>query len=131
MSLLFRIGFVFLLLCSGDSAGADEVEKVVFLIIEEDEVIASNTMTGRFDRLDLHAMEELIDYKAANAVAVVVTNQRYAAYGVLPGGWQSIRKRAGEKTRSIDAIDYSATVVTSDRILNFYGRTGAWQETFR
>jgi hypothetical protein len=112
-------------------AAADEVEKVLFLVVEDDEVVASNARTGRFDRLELSAKERILDYKAANAVAVVVTNQRYAAYGVLIGGWQSIRVRAQEETEVIEVADYSATVVTSDRILNFSGRRGAWHETRR
>ena len=110
---------------------ADEVEKVLFLVIENDEVIASNTKAGRFDRLRLRAKERVKDYKVANAVAVVVTNQRYAAYGVLSGGWQSIRLIAQEKTESIQVADYSATIVSSERILNFYGRSGTWNEVPR
>jgi hypothetical protein len=110
---------------------ADEVEKVLFLVVEKDEVIASNTKAGRFDRLSLHAKERIRDYKVANAVAVVVTNQRYAAYGVLSGGWKSIKLIAQEKTESIQVEDYSATIVSSERILNFYGRSGAWAEVRR
>lgn len=113
------------------AAYADEVEKILFLVVEKTGVYASNALTGRIDRLDLHAKEHIEDYKVANAVAVVVTNQRYAAYGVLPGGWQSVRVRAQEETESVEVGDYSATVVTSDRILNFYGRRGAWSETRR
>jgi len=110
---------------------ADEVEKVLFLLVEPGQVIASNIQAGRFDRLDLDAKERVIDYKAANAVAVVVTNQRFAAYGVLAGGWQTLRREAGEQTEQIEAEDYGATVVTDDRILNFNGRTGAWHQTRR
>jgi hypothetical protein len=110
---------------------ADEVEKVLFLVVERDEVIASNTKAGRFDRLKLHAKERIKDYKVANAVAIVVTNQRYAAYGVLSGGWQSIKLIAQEKTESIQVADYSATIVSSERILNFYGRSGTWNEARR
>ena len=110
---------------------ADEVEKLLFLGVEKDEVIASNTKAGRFDRLQLHAKERVRDYQVANAVAVVVTNQRYAAYGVLSGGWKSIKLIAQEKTESIQVEDYSATIVSSERILNFYGRSGAWNEVRR
>ena len=112
-------------------AGAHDVEKVLFLVIEQDEVIASNTRLGRFDRLEMSAKEKILDYKASSATAVVVTNQRFAAYGVFTGGWNSRRVRAGEKLESIEVADYSATVVSSDRILNFYGRTGTWSETKR
>ena len=112
-------------------ACADEVEKVLFLVFESGEVIASNTRTGRFDRLKLHAKEHILDYQVANATAVVITNRRFAAYGVLFGGWQSKRIKAGEKQQSLEVADYSATLVTSDRILNFSGRSGAWSETRR
>ncbi len=110
---------------------ADEVEKVLFLVVEKDEVIASNTRAGRFDRLKLHAKERVRDYRVANAVAVVVTNQRYAAYGAVAGGWQSVKLIAQEKTESIQVADYSATIVSNERILNFYGRSGTWKETPR
>lgn len=110
---------------------ADEVEKLLFLVVEDNGVYASNTLTGRIDRLELHAKERIEDYKVANAVAVLITNQRYAAYGVLPGGWRSLRLRAQETTESVEVGDYSATVVTSDRILNFSGRRGAWSEVLR
>jgi len=112
-------------------AGAGDVEKLLFLVVESDEVIASNTMLGRFDRLDMSAKEKILDYKVSNAVAVVVTNQRFVAYGVQPGSWKSRRIIAGEKPESLEVADYSATLVTSDRILNFYGRTGTWSETKR
>ena len=112
-------------------AVADDVEKLLFLVIEKDEVIASNTKLGRFDRLEMSAKEKILDYKASNAVAVVATNQRFAAYGVLTGSWNSNRVHAGEKLELLEVADYSATLVTNDRILNFYGRTGTWSETKR
>jgi hypothetical protein len=110
---------------------AKDVEKVLFLTIEKDEIVASNTKIGRFDRLKLSAKERIKEYKVANAVAVVVTNQRFVAYGVLRGGWQSVRLLASEQTESIEVSDYSANIVTSDRILNFNGRRGTWIETRR
>jgi len=119
------------ILAASTAPRADDVEKVLFLIVEPGEVIASNTQSGRFDRLELKAKERVVDYKVANAVAVVVTNQRFAAYGVLAGGWQSLRREAGEETERIEAEDYGATVLTDDRILNFNGRTGSWNQTRR
>ena len=113
------------------AASADDVEKVLFLTVEADEVIASNAQSGRFDRLQLNAKERIEAYEEANAVALVVTNQRFVGYGALAGGWQSIRREAGEKVDSMSAADYSANVVTSDRILNFYGRTGSWNQLRR
>ncbi len=126
------VGILILALsASSFQACADEVEKVLFLVFESGEVIASNTRSGRFDRLKLHAEEHILDYQVANATAVVITNRRFAAYGVFFGGWQSKRIKAGEKLQAMEVEDYSATLVTSDRILNFSGRSGAWSETRR
>jgi hypothetical protein len=112
-------------------AGAHDVEKMVFLVVDEDEVIASNTKLGRFDRLRLGAGETVKDYQVANAVAVVITNRRAVAYGVLRGGWNGRRISADEQVESVEVQDYSATLVTSDRILNYTSRTGVWSETKR
>ena len=120
---------IFLLLCA--SAFAGEVEKILFLVVEKKEVIASNTLAGRFDRLKMHAKETVRDYKVANATAVVITSQRFSAYGALAGGWRNKRRLAGEKVESMEVVDYSATLVTNERILNFYGRNGTWSETRR
>jgi hypothetical protein len=113
------------------ATGAGEVEKTVFLVVDDDAIVASNTLLGRFDRLEMMAKEKVIEQKSDAAVAVVITNQRYAAYGAQVGGWHSTRVKAGERFESMELADYSATVVTSDRILNFYGRTGTWSQTER
>ena len=42
-----------------------------------------------------------------------------------------LRIEAGERVERIEVEDYSATVVTNDRVLNFYGRSGAWSHTRR
>ena len=128
---IITAGILVFMLGAQSALWADDVEKVLFLVVEPGEVIASNTQSGRFDRLDLDAKERILDYKVANAVAVVVTNQRFAAYGVLAGGWQSVRREAGEDLERIEAEDYGATVLTDDRILNFNGRTGTWNQTRR
>ena len=112
-------------------AAAHDSEKLVFLVVDEDEVVASNTKLGRFDRLRLGAGETVKDYQVANGVAVVITNRRAVAYGVLRGGWNGRRISADEQVESVEVQDYSATLVTSDRIMNYTGRTGVWSETKR
>lgn len=122
---------IVVMLFAQPASRADVVEKILFLVVEPDDVVASNTQTGRFDRLDLAAKERILTYKEGNAVAVVVTNQRFAGYSVLAGGWQSLRRQAGEAYQSIQAEDYSAAVVTDDRLLNFNGRTGSLSQVRR
>jgi hypothetical protein len=130
-----RTWLVVVLLAAGcllvTRAGAHDVEKQVFLVVDNDEIIASNTRLGRFDRLKLGPREELLDYKVASAVAVVVTNRRFFAYGALHGSWHSRRAHADEQVELLEVADYSATLVTCDRILNYSGRTGVWSETRR
>ena len=106
-------------------------EKVLFLVEEGDRLIASNTLFSRFDELRISAKEQVVQQKVAQAVAVVVTNQRIVAYGAHAPGWESVRLHANERVESIQAEDASALVVTSDRLLNFYGRRGSWAITKR
>ena len=110
---------------------SDAQEKVLFLVEEGDRLIASNTLFSRFDELKIRAKEQVVQQKVAQAVAVVVTNQRLVAYGAHAPGWESVRLRANERIESIQAEDASAQVVTSDRLLNFYGRRGSWASTMR
>jgi hypothetical protein len=42
-----------------------------------------------------------------------------------------VRRSAGERIIQAEAEDYSAVVVTSDRILSFNGKTGSWSEARR
>jgi len=131
-SCLGRIVACGLLLLGMSTAVAEEVvEKSVFLVVEDDRIIASNVQTGQFFDFDFSAKEKVQQQIVANGVAIVVTNQRYAGIGVFSGGWQSIRRIAGEKVVSAEAQDYSALVVTSDRVLAFNGKTGSWSDRKR
>ena len=121
-----------LLLLGVNSVTADEaVEKSMFLVVESDRIIASNVQTGQFFDFDFSAKEKIQQQIVANGVAIVVTNQRYAGIGVFSGGWQSIRRIAGESVISAEAQDYSALIVTSDRVLAFNGKTGSWSDRKR
>ena len=106
-------------------------DKVVFLIVEPNRLVASNALRGRFDELKLSAKETIVEYVQAEAVIVVITNQRYIAYGAYAPGWMSLKIRANEILNSVQAKDASAALVTSDRYLNFSGRRGQWAESKR
>jgi hypothetical protein len=129
---LRRLAACGLLLLGMSTAAADEVvEKSIYLVVEDDRIIASNVQTGQFFDLNFSAKEEVLQQLVANGVAIVVTNQRYAGIGVFSSGWQSIRRIAGETVTSAEAQDYSALVVTSDRVLAFNGKTGTWSDRKR
>lgn len=122
-----------LLLCTATATAiADSnTPKLVYLIVDENKLIASNIEFNRFDELKLRAKEMVIQQSVGSAVAVVVTNQRIIAYSVFTASWKTKSVKADEKVQNVEAEDYSALVVTSKRFLSFNGKTAVWAETSR
>ena len=105
--------------------GYNYVPKQVHLVTDGDRLFASNVKLNRFDELKLDAQERVLEQQAGAAVAVVITNQRIAAYGVL-SGWRFVDRMPNEQIESITAEDFAGVIVTSSRLLNFNGETGVW-----
>jgi len=135
MSSRFTLGLALTLavgiLSTASAVAEDSIPRLVYLISEGDRLIASNIQFSRFDALRLQAKEKIEQQKVAKAVIVVVTNQRIIGYSVYQSAWRVVPRDAGETVVSVDAEDYSASVITSDRMLNFNGRSGAWVEMKR
>ena len=106
------------------------VPKQVHLVQDGNRILASNVRLNRFDELKLGAQERVREQKVGQAVAIVVTNQRIIAYGVL-SGWVPMDRIANETIQSISAEDYAGLIVTDQRMLNFNGETGVWAEQGR
>ena len=106
------------------------VPKQVHLVQDGNRILASNVRLNRFDELKLGAQERVREQRVGEAVAVVVTNQRIIAYGVL-SGWIPIDRVANETIETVSAEDYAALIVTNRRMLNFNGETGIWAEQDR
>jgi hypothetical protein len=111
-------------------AQSNYVAKQVHLVNDGAKLFASNIKLNRFDELKLDAQERVLDQQEGAGVAVVVTNQRIVAYGVL-SGWRSMDRIPNEQVESIMAEDYAGFVVTSIRMLNFNGETGVFAERKR
>jgi hypothetical protein len=109
---------------------AGNVPKQVHLVVDGKTLFASNVRLNRFDELDLGAQEQIREQQVGEAVAVVITNKRIIAYGVL-SGWRAIGREPNEKIQSISAEDFAGLVVTDERMLNFNGETGVWAEQKR
>ena len=107
------------------AAQSGYVPKQVHLVSDNGKLFASNVKLNRFDELKLDAQERVLDSQVGAAVAVVITNQRIVAYGVL-SGWRSVDRMPSEQIESITAEDYAGVIVTSSRLLNFNGETGVW-----
>jgi hypothetical protein len=106
------------------------VPKQVHLVQDGNRILASNVRLNRFDELKLGAQERIREQQVGEAVAIVVTNQRIIAYGVL-SGWVAMDRVANETIQSISAEDYAGLIVTDQRMLNFNGETGVWAEQRR
>jgi hypothetical protein len=127
-----RYALLFFLLVMPVGVNAEEyVEKTLFLVNEDDRVVAVNAETGQFFDFIISAKERVQDRFVANGVAILVTNQRFAGVGIYPSGWVSLRRKAQEKVVSVEVADRSAVLVTSDRILTFSSKSGVWSETRR
>jgi hypothetical protein len=109
---------------------AGNVPKQVHLIVDGNTLVASNVRLNRFDELRLDARERIREQRVGEAVAVVVTNQRIIAYGVL-SGWRAIDLEPDEAIQSVSAEDFAGLVVSDRRMLNFNGETGVWAEQQR
>lgn len=110
---------------AGAQNDSGHVSKQVHLVNDNGKLFASNVKLNRFDELKLDAQERVLDSQVGAAVAVVITNQRIAAYGVL-SGWRFVDRMPNEQIESIAAEDYAGVIVTSSRLLNFNGETGVW-----
>jgi len=114
----------------GHAQTSSNVPKQVHLVQDGNRILASNVRLNRFDELKLGAQERVREQKVGQAVAIVVTNQRIIAYGVL-SGWVPVDRSANETIQSISAEDYAGLIVTDQRMLNFNGETGVWAEQER
>jgi hypothetical protein len=106
------------------------VPKQVHLVVDGTTLVASNVRLNRFDELRLGAQERIREQRVGEAVAIVVTNQRIIAYGVL-SGWRPMDREPNETIQSISAEDFAGLVVTDERMLNFNGETGVWAQQKR
>ena len=109
---------------------AGNVPKQVHLVLDGNRILASNVRLNRFDELKLAAQERVREQRVGEAIAVVVTNQRIIAYGVL-SGWRSVDRAPNETIQSISAQDFAGLIVTDQRMLNFNGESGVWAEQRR
>src|SRR4026209_2252050 len=82
------------------------VPKQVHLVQDGNRILASNVRLNRFDELKLGAQERVREQRVGQAFAIVVTNQRIIADGVLSGG-VPMDRAANETIQSISAEDYA------------------------
>ena len=99
--------------------------------VDSDRIIVSNIQFSRTDDFTLAGREKIEDQRVSNAVAVFQTNRRLIAYSVFVASWETVLLQADESVQDFQAEDYSAYVLTNQRVLNFNGRNGVWAQTDR
>jgi hypothetical protein len=104
---------------------SDAIPKQVSLIVNGKRLVASNVRFSTFSETKLNAREVIEDKAEGKGVLVVVTNQRFIAYG-LTSGWNDLNTKAGETVESLSVEDYAVFITTNMRHLNFNGETGVW-----
>ena len=112
-------------------ASPEPPARLLYVVTENDRIIASNILFSRTDEFELSAQERIAEQREDNAVVVVATNRRLIAYSVYTASWFTERLKAGETLETLEAEDFSAFAVTSRRILNFNGRIGYWSSSRR
>ena len=100
----------------------------LFWHLEGDRVIVANVRFSRTDELRLRGREVIEDTASSTAMLVVVTNQRFVGYSVYTASWQSMDRQPNETVETLAAEDWAGYILSSQRALNFNGRTAAWSE---
>ncbi len=113
-------------------AGDEPPARLLYWHEEDDgRIVVSNIRFSRNDVLELGGRERIEDRASSQAMLVLVTNRRMVAYSVYTAAWREVPRKATERLEQLEAEDYSAFVLTSDRVLNFNGRSGVWSEDRR
>ena len=132
------LAYLFLLacLCAGPllappASAQGATPRGLFLVEDGDTLVAANTRLNRMDSIRLIAKEWVEQQVVAEAVAVVITNDRLLAYSALGPGWSPEWRRVNEKIERIEASDFGALVVTSGRLMTFNAGSGLWVQQRR
>ncbi len=113
-------------------AGDEPPARLLYWHEEDDgRIVVSNIRFSRNDVLELGGRERIEERASSQAMLVLVTNRRMVAYSVYTAAWREVPRKATERLEQLEAEDYSAFVLTSDRVLNFNGRSGVWSEDRR
>jgi hypothetical protein len=113
-------------------AGDDPPARLLYWHEEDDgRIVVSNIQFSRNDVLELGGRERVEERASSQAMLVLVTTRRIVAYSVYTAAWREVPRKAAERLEQLEAEDYSAFVLTSDRVLNFNGRSGVWSEDRR
>jgi hypothetical protein len=132
----FTLSIIALAMLAAGAGGAwagDEPPARLLYWHEEDDgrIVVSNIRFSRNDVLELGGRERIEERASSQAMLVLVTNRRMVAYSVYTAAWREVPRKATERLEQLQAEDYSAFVLTSDRVLNFNGRNGVWSEDRR
>ena len=110
----------------GVASSGDVVEKEVYLLVRQRELVAFSAVGNRWVTQNLISGERVQESKFDGHVAVAATNIRVLGFSALTNRWDEERLEVGESMISVEAEGNVAVVITNLKAFGFSAETGRW-----
>ncbi|NIS60919.1 MAG: hypothetical protein GTO13_09520 [Proteobacteria bacterium] len=110
----------------GLASSGEVVEKEVYLLVRERELVAFSALGNRWVTQDLISRERVLESKFDGHVAVAVTNLRVLGFSALTNRWREERLEVGESPDTVEAEGNVGVAITNLRAFGFSAKTGTW-----
>ncbi len=108
---------------------SEEIANEVFLLVNNDKLMAFSSLGNNWFEKKLHTGETVIKSIYDGNVAVAYTSERALAFSGIKNRWSEERFRIRESVISISAEGNVGTVITDIRALGFSAKSGGWVES--
>ena len=120
------LSMVFVWFPPGVASSGDVVEKEVYLLVRQRELLAFSAVKNRWVTQNLISGERVQESKFDGHVAVAATNIRVLGFSALTNRWDEERLEVGESMISVEAEGNVAVVITNLKAFGFSAKTGRW-----
>ena len=110
----------------GFASSGDVVEKEVYLLVRERELLAFSAAGNRWVTQNLISRERVLGSKYDGHVAVVVTSLRVLGFSALTNRWDEERLEVGESMVTVEAEGNVGVAITNLRAFGFSAKAGRW-----
>ena len=110
----------------GAAFSGDVVEKAVYLLVRQRELVAFSAVGNRWVTQNLISGERVQESKFDGHVAVAATNIRVLGFSALTSRWDEERLEVGESMITVEAEGDVGVVITNLKAFGFSAKTGRW-----
>ena len=110
----------------GISSAGDVVEKEVYLLVRQRELVAFSAVGNRWVAQNLISGERVQESTFNGHVAVAATNIRVLGFSALTSRWDEERLEVGESMITVEAEGNVGVVITNLKAFGFSAKTGRW-----